>query len=230
MLRAFFWIDAAVLVLALAAFCYNAEAALPGGFAWDTRRWVTAELSQGAWAAVDSAIYHFETPAGELAEVALGGFLRLVLTAFQGLLGLEGLFLATQLLFGSRGARRLLRPIQHLALTAQRLSEAQRVGAGRGFDEQKFHNLEDAIQALAPNQPDARLATGDSDLQGLEAAINGLLKRMHESYQQQSRFVSDASHELRTPIAVIQGYAAMLDRWGKNDENVLDESIAAIKS
>ena len=46
---------------------------------------------------------------------------------------------------------------------------------------------------------------------------------------QQARFVSDASHELRTPISVIQGYANMLERWGKNDEKVLDEYVAAIK-
>jgi len=44
------------------------------------------------------------------------------------------------------------------------------------------------------------------------------------------RFVSDASHELRTPIAVIQGYANLLDRWGKNDEKTLQESIDAIKN
>ena len=47
---------------------------------------------------------------------------------------------------------------------------------------------------------------------------------------QQARFVDDASHELRTPIAVIQGYANMLDRWGKDDPAVLKESIQAIKS
>ena len=65
---------------------------------------------------------------------------------------------------------------------------------------------------------------------GLEDAINDLLARMHAAYRQQAQFVSDASHELRTPIAVIQGYVKMLDRWGKDDETVLDESIAAIKT
>ena len=41
--------------------------------------------------------------------------------------------------------------------------------------------------------------------------------------------MSDASHELRTPIAVIRGYADMLDRWGKDDEKVRDEAITAIR-
>ncbi|MGI6086094.1 MAG: sensor histidine kinase, partial [Acetivibrionales bacterium] len=46
--------------------------------------------------------------------------------------------------------------------------------------------------------------------------------------EKQKQFVSDASHELRTPIAVIQGYARMLDRWGKEDKEILHESIEAI--
>ena len=57
-----------------------------------------------------------------------------------------------------------------------------------------------------------------------------MIERMRDAYKQQARFVSDASHELRTPIAVIKGYADMLDRWGKEDESILEESIAAIKT
>ena len=98
------------------------------------------------------------------------------------------------------------------------------------FDEQKYHDLEDAIAAISPTTPDAKLSTGDSDLLGLENAVNNLLTRMHESYRQQTRFVSDASHELRTPISVIKGYAQMLERWGKDDRKVLTESVAAIRS
>ena len=63
-----------------------------------------------------------------------------------------------------------------------------------------------------------------------EAAINNLLTRIREANRQQARFVNDASHELRTPIAVIGGYADMLAHWGKNDEKVLNESIAAIQT
>ena len=46
---------------------------------------------------------------------------------------------------------------------------------------------------------------GNKDLQSIEVALNNLLARMQESKLQQARFVSDASHELRTPISVIQG-------------------------
>ncbi len=49
---------------------------------------------------------------------------------------------------------------------------------------------------------------------------------MQEAKLQQMCFINDASHELRTPIAVIRGYTDMLDRWRR----VLDESIAALKS
>ena len=96
-----------------------------------------------------------------------------------------------------------------------------------GVDEARFHDLEQAIEQIDIGD---RLSTGDKDLQGLEDAINSMLSRMHDAYRQQAQFVSDASHELRTPIAVIQGYVRMLDRWGKDDEKVLEESIAAIKT
>lgn len=60
-------------------------------------------------------------------------------------------------------------------------------------------------------------------------ALNGMIDRMENSFIQQSKFVSDASHELRTPISVIKGYINLLDRWGKNDPKILQESIDHIK-
>ena len=135
----------------------------------------------------------------------------------------EGVFLLEEIIFGTTKIRKTLKPLNEIAETASRLSNMD-------FDEEKFQSLEDAISKISPVTSDERIHIGDSELKGLEDAINKLLDRMRDSYRQQARFVSDASHELRTPISVIQGYANMLDRWGKNDESVLEESIIAIKS
>ena len=118
--------------------------------------------------------------------------------------------------------RTILSPINEIALRADELSRLS-------FSEDKYHVLEDAIEHIRPGEAQ-KLSFQDSDLVGVEAAINNLLIRMRDTYRQQSRFVNDASHELRTPIAVIQGYASMLDRWGKEDEKILDESITAIRN
>ena len=134
----------------------------------------------------------------------------------------EGIFLLEEIIFGTARVRKILKPLNEIAETAERLSNMV-------FDEEKFHSIEDAISKISPVASDESIHIGDSEFKGLEDAINKLLDRMRDSYRQQARFVSDASHELRTPISVIQGYANMLDRWGKSDESVLDESITAIK-
>ena len=140
------------------------------------------------------------------------------------LLRAEGLLVVLWVLLETLSVRSKLRPLQEFADAALKLSEID------GEAEQRYQKLESAIDSLSPSEDDQKLATGDAELAGLETAVNKLMARMRDSYRQQARFVSDASHELRTPIAVIRGYADMLDRWGKTDEKILDESIQAIKS
>ena len=121
---------------------------------------------------------------------------------------------------------------RHMQQLSQMAAEARRLGAEearRSFRAPKVDALEEAIDHISPTET-TRLHTGDPDLQGLETAVNDLLDRMQAAYSQQSRFVSDASHELRTPIAVLKGYADLLERWGKHDPQVRDEAIAAIQA
>ena len=73
------------------------------------------------------------------------------------------------------------------------------------------------------------LGTRD-ELDELSERINSMLDGIEETFKRQSNFISDASHELRTPIAVIRGYSDLLSRWGKTDVSVLDESIDAIRA
>ncbi|MDD3063837.1 MAG: HAMP domain-containing sensor histidine kinase [Massilibacteroides sp.] len=69
----------------------------------------------------------------------------------------------------------------------------------------------------------------DDELKRLSDTFNDLIARIQYSYEKQNRFTLDASHELATPLAVIKGYIDVLDRWGKDDKEVLIESISSIK-
>jgi len=134
------------------------------------------------------------------------------------------------LLSGSRIIKKYLKPIDEIAMIAERLSTEVR---SQTRDEARrsepdLGSLENAINAIEDS--DSRLQVNDAELGSLEAALNNMLKRLDEGKRKQIRFVDDASHELRTPIAVIQGYIQLLDRWGKEDEKVRDEAIDAIKT
>ena len=224
-----FWtlllVDFVILAMLIAGWCYAAEKTTLGN-AWtpkiDSRSFIVDETL--VWyKRLDTAIYTFTPEGKQSVSVQCGPYFPFVRGMFAVLLSFEGIFLLIQYGSGKRKAKRLLEPLTKMARTAQELSRKR-------FDPEKLHSLENAIANVSPLAPEAKLTTGDRDLVGLEDAINNLMSRMQESYQQQSRFVSDASHELRTPIAVIAGYADMLNRWGKNDEKVLGESITAIQS
>lgn len=86
------------------------------------------------------------------------------------------------------------------------------------------------IDSISGDDLTTRLDDVDSqdELKELTERINEMLDKLETSFDRQKRFVSDASHELKTPIAVIRGYAELLRRWGKNDEAVLTESLESI--
>ncbi|MCR4435822.1 MAG: ATP-binding protein [Clostridiales bacterium] len=89
-----------------------------------------------------------------------------------------------------------------------------------------------AAQSISINNLDRRIEVSqtDDELSRLARTFNEMIDRLKLSFEKQNQFVSDASHELRTPISVIQGYIGLIDRWGKEDRNVLQESINAIKN
>ena len=91
-------------------------------------------------------------------------------------------------------------------------------------------DMADVAAALSTNNLSDRISIEGTknELKDLATVINLMLDRIERSYNSQKQFVSDASHELRTPIAVIQGYINLLERWGKTDKAVLDEGISAI--
>ena len=89
-----------------------------------------------------------------------------------------------------------------------------------------------AAQRIEVERMDERIPTRPvrDELNELAKTFNHMLNRLQTGVLRQQRFVSDASHELRTPVTVILGYADMLSRWGKEDEEILAEGIDAIKN
>ena len=57
--------------------------------------------------------------------------------------------------------------------------------------------------------------------------FNELLDKISFYISQQKHFVEDVSHELRTPVAIVEGHLKLLNRWGKDDPEVLEESLTA---
>ena len=96
---------------------------------------------------------------------------------------------------------------------------------------QPIRDVTNTAKSIEANNMDERLELGKSQDEVTELAdtFNHMLDRLQESFKQQQQFVSDASHELRTPVTVILGYSDMLVRWGKEDEELLDEGITSIQ-
>ena len=102
-------------------------------------------------------------------------------------------------------SRRILKPINNVIKTAKSIST---------------DDLSKRIEI--PKEED--------ELQNLTLIINEMLDRLETSFENQTKFVSDASHELRTPLAIIKGYAEIIRKRGTADIDIFVESIDSIIS
>ncbi len=216
--RAYFLFDLLLCIVFASIFIYGLDVQLAGAFSLNYDRSIMWEKG------LKEAVYRVGTDSDNLLyTVEIGQWLYWFRWAAIFVAVVQFLQVIEEMVRGTAQVRKYLKPLNEIAAQAQALSK-------QTFDESKYHNLEDAISNFKADTIDAGIHMHDKDLMGIETALNGLLERIRASYKQQTQFVSDASHELRTPIAVIQGYVNMLDRWGKEDEAILNESIEAIKN
>lgn len=71
---------------------------------------------------------------------------------------------------------------------------------------------------------------GKDELAQMGQTFNELMIQLEQNYRKQEKFVSDASHELKTPITVIESYARLLERRGMDKPELTEEALSAIRS
>lgn len=101
-------------------------------------------------------------------------------------------------------ARRSLAPVDEMAASAARISAA---------------TLNERLPVANPHDELGRLA----------AVINELIGRVDDAFRTQRQFVADASHELRTPIAIVRGEADVTLQRESRDESEYREALAVIR-
>ncbi|MDO4289564.1 MAG: ATP-binding protein [Eubacterium sp.] len=111
--------------------------------------------------------------------------------------------LALILLLGIYGTKSSLKPLIEISKTARQITE---------------NNLNTRIPE-----------TGNKDeLDQLIGSLNQMIGQLEQAFDAQKRFVSDASHELRIPLTIIQGYTDILRDWGQDNPELVAEATAAI--
>lgn len=100
----------------------------------------------------------------------------------------------------------VLRPVTELSGTMKDIEESG-----------KFQRIESAHRSR-------------DELYELEQTFNRMIDRLEMNFEKQKQFVSDASHELKTPLTAIESYANLLKRWGSEDPEVRKEAVDSIRS
>ena len=92
--------------------------------------------------------------------------------------------------------------------------------------------MNELAREIAFEKMSGRIPIGEAndELSELAKTLNEMLDRLQGGINKQQKFVSDASHELRTPAAVIKGYIDFIETYGTADEELLKENIKMIGS
>ncbi len=116
------------------------------------------------------------------------------------------LSLALAFLIGALLARNALMPIDRVTQTAHSITHAG-----------------DLTRRLEPPKT-------QDEVGRLAATFNEMLGRIEELFRAQQRFVSDVSHELRSPLTAIRGNIDLLRRGGADNVDERQQMFAAIDS
>ena len=86
-----------------------------------------------------------------------------------------------------------------------------------------------AAEISARTLHDRLPVSGGAELVKLAQVVNGLLDRIEHSFEEQRRFVADASHELRTPAAIVHTEADVTLSRPHREEREYRESFTIVR-
>ncbi len=94
-----------------------------------------------------------------------------------------------------------------------------------------LHRIEDATRKLSSGQYDIELPVkGNDSIASLSRSFNLMAKEVKEDNARRSRFFMGVSHDLKTPLASISGYADAILAGYAEDSKTLDKYAGIIKA
>ena len=88
-----------------------------------------------------------------------------------------------------------------------------------------LRGLTDTAQSISETDLSRRIEVrGNDEIAQLARTFNGMLDRLESAFASQRAFVSDASHELRTPITIVRGHLELLG----DDPDERRETVALV--
>ncbi|MFY2251439.1 ATP-binding protein [Priestia megaterium] len=87
--------------------------------------------------------------------------------------------------------------------------------------------MEDIEQSGTLKKINIQTETKD-EVYKMAATFNRMIGKLEENSNKQRQFISDASHELKTPLTIISSFITILKRHGTRDEKIAKEATEAI--